>query len=356
MEIPQLIHATTSLFDKAEPFVNVNKLFYSYFNLIPNRKTLDNVDGTKIRKWLANEWTDKILYTYVHKEWDHFGKDFLYSDLLHVLNNRMILSLERTTISIYYDPALEDESSAVLSQFFPFNKKNKITQEISMVVLTVIGFGTREVKIIKPKLNIKTHYNDDLSIVHPTVLSNLKANNKSGLHLFYGPPGTGKSTYIRYILRSINKKVIFIPPGLASNLDAPNFTAFIIKQQNTVFIVEDAEELLISRDGTRNSSLSMILNLTDGLLGSCLGIQIIATFNTDLKNIDKALLRKGRLLSMYEFNNLSQPKIKDLLNSLGHQNFAVNKSMTLADIYNIHTVSYAKQNKRTPIGFLANAD
>ena len=37
----------------------------------------------------------------------------------------------------------------------------------------------------------------------------------------------------------------------------------------------------------------------------CLKIQILATFNTERTQIDKALLRKGRLITDYKFENLN---------------------------------------------------
>ena len=43
--------------------------------------------------------------------------------------------------------------------------------------------------------------------------------------------------------------------------------------------------------------------MTDGILSDDLGIKFICTFNDDMKNID-SLLRKGRLVSKYEFKNL----------------------------------------------------
>jgi len=39
------------------------------------------------------------------------------------------------------------------------------------------------------------------------------------------------------------------------------------------------------------------------LLGAGFNIQIMATFNTSLKNLDPALMRKGRLKLSYEFKN-----------------------------------------------------
>ena len=94
-------------------------------------------------------------------------------------------------------------------------------------------------------------------------------------------------------------------------------TRYLISNSNSILVIEDAEELIVSRDQKRNSNLAMILNMTDGILGESLGIQIIATFNTDLKNIDPALKRKGRLKSSYEFKPLESEKANQLLKNEG---------------------------------------
>ncbi len=100
----------------------------------------------------------------------------------------------------------------------------------------------------------------------------------------------------------------------------------------------------------------MLLNLTDGLLGETLGIQVIATFNTDLQNIDKALLRKGRLTALYEFKPLSIEKSKMLLQESGIKDYFVTQPMTLADIYNTKNEDYQfKRSTHPQIGFLSNA-
>ena len=141
---------------------------------------------------------------------------------------------------------------------------------------------------------------------------------------------------------------------MAGNLDDPNFAKLLIENPNSVIIIEDAEDLLISRDTNKNSGISMLLNLTDGLLGATLGIQFICTFNTPVTNIDKALLRKGRLIALYEFGPLSPEKSQVLLNNLGAQDFMVTQPMTLADIYNVTKPEFQMEAKRSPIGFNAH--
>jgi ATP-dependent 26S proteasome regulatory subunit len=115
-------------------------------------------------------------------------------------------------------------------------------------------------------------------------------------------------------------------------------------------VIEDAEDLILSRDNHHNSKLSFLLNLTDGLLGESLGIQIIATFNTDLKNIDNALLRKGRLTSIYEFKPLTIDKTNTLLKSLGHE-VEINESLPLADIFNIEISNNYEPKLKKAVGF-----
>ena len=90
--------------------------------------------------------------------------------------------------------------------------------------------------------------------------------------------------------------------------------------------------------------------MTDGLLGESLGIQVIATFNTDLKNIDKALLRKGRLTAIYDFKPLTVNKTNDLLKKLGHD-IEVDNSLSLAEIFNFEVDTNYKPKLRKAIGF-----
>ena len=107
---------------------------------------------------------------------------------------------------------------------------------------------------------------------------------------------------------------MFVPNNMADILTSPEFIPFIMKFPNSIIIIEDAEKVIRSREsGGNNEATSNILNMSDGILGECLKTQIIATFNIDRENIDKALLRKGRLIAEYEFNELDVDKSNVLL-------------------------------------------
>jgi ATP-dependent 26S proteasome regulatory subunit len=94
--------------------------------------------------------------------------------------------------------------------------------------------------------------------------------------------------------------------------------------------------------------VSTILQLTDGLFSDFLNIKIICTFNTNIDHIDKALLRKGRMIAKYNFMPLSAEKASALANKLGHDH--VTGSLTLADIFGLDKRGFDTRAKKT-IGF-----
>lgn len=163
--------------------------------------------------------------------------------------------------------------------------------------------------------------------------------NKKGLILFHGEPGTGKTCFIKHLIcQKYERKIVFIPPHLADSIASPAFVSFVKDElKNCVLLIEDAETILQSREsaGYTSSAVSNLLNITDGLMGDALNILIICTFNTNIVNIDKALLRKGRLLLEYEFKKLSKERTNELTRKLFNKDGF--ESMALCDIYNLET-------------------
>ncbi|MDY0089979.1 MAG: AAA family ATPase [Flavobacteriaceae bacterium] len=123
----------------------------------------------------------------------------------------------------------------------------------------------------------------------------------------------------------------------------------ILNHPNSIFIIEDAENIIIDREQNGASPVSTLLNISDGLLSDCLNIQIICSFNTDLSRVDSALLRKGRLIAKYEFKELETQKAQKLSDKLGFQT-EINKPMTLTEIYNQTEMSFQTE-RRKAVGF-----
>jgi len=99
---------------------------------------------------------------------------------------------------------------------------------------------------------------------------------------------------------------------------------------------------------SENISISNLLNISDGLLSYCLKSQIICTFNTDLSKVDPALLRKGRLMGMYEFKELEPAKASKLALKQGIQK-EIRGPITLAELF--HEDVAGTELKPGTIGF-----
>ena len=140
---------------------------------------------------------------------------------------------------------------------------------------------------------------------------------------------------------------------MIESLNSPDFLPFISQQPNSVLILEDCESILIHRENgySNASALSNLLNLGDGLLSDALAINVICTFNSGLKKIDDAVLRKGRLLARYEFKELEIPKARILAEKIGKK-VKIEHPMTVSDIYNLDERSFENTPSKS-VGFKA---
>lgn len=227
----------------------------------------------------------------------------------------------------------------------------KITAKKENVYLVTQSMGElslRETKIDSNNIDLSVNYNSDLLPINDIIIERLNKENDKGIVLLHGIPGTGKTSYIRHLINNVEKNLIYMPTDLAKEIANPSFIDFMLENKNSVLIIEDAEDILESRNSGRNGVLANLLNVTDGLLSDCLKIQIVCTFNTNLKNIDSALLRKGRLIARYEFKKLSIKKSQALSANLGFDRI-INNEMTLSEIFNQEEMLFEESKKA--IGF-----
>ncbi len=225
-----------------------------------------------------------------------------------------------------------------------YKKPNK--PEIQMVEVDGSGNFLLQSHPVKDDFEIKElnlHYGQDFTTFH-SELMNRFTQETQGLVLFHGKPGTGKTFYIRHLLRamaSANKKVIYMPPNMVDHLVDPEFMTFLsrtITQLSMdanfcVLLIEDAEPLLATRTAdVRIQGVTNLLNMTDGLLNDVLKMQIICTFNVELKELDDALLRPGRLIARKEFKALPVIDANLLALSIGVDH-TFTEPTTLSEIY-----------------------
>lgn len=211
------------------------------------------------------------------------------------------------------------------------------------------NFETQKVKVDLYEIEIDKNYNDDFIKIDQDINTAIE-QKQSGLILLHGKPGTGKTSYIKHLIGKHSKnKFIFIPNDFVDELLKPAFITFMIRQKNAILVIEDAEKIIMSRNyADKNSVVSTILQLTDGLFSDYLNIKVICTFNTDISKVDKALFRKGRMIAFYEFKALSLEKTIHLLNDKSQK---ITEGLTLAEIYNFNKNDYSDATTKKYIGF-----
>ncbi|MBO9660577.1 MAG: AAA family ATPase, partial [Chitinophagaceae bacterium] len=111
----------------------------------------------------------------------------------------------------------------------------------------------------------------------------------------------------------------------------PDLINILIDHPNSILVIEDAENIMMSRKYNSDSSVSNLLNISDGLLSDCLNVQIVCTFNCPLSMIDPALMRKGRLIARYEFGKLATDRAQVLSDHLGFET-NIGNPMTIAEV------------------------
>jgi SpoVK/Ycf46/Vps4 family AAA+-type ATPase len=187
--------------------------------------------------------------------------------------------------------------------------------------------------------NLALNYGDDFPEINDKLIDALH-DNYSGLYMLHGLPGTGKTTYIRYLASVLKKDVMFFPTSFVNEITNPAILNLLRKKQECVLILEDAEKALTKRHLSDEPSLvSTLLNMTDGILGDILKLNVIVTYNCDRQDIDEALLRKGRLKAEYSFRGLEKKHAQKLINHLD-LDIEAKDNMILADIY------YAKSDEK----------
>ncbi|MCE2773329.1 MAG: ATP-binding protein [Bacteroidetes bacterium] len=271
-------------------------------------------------------------------------------------------------IAVYYNSGYDDVKGiqvlyhykadhAVIDELLVWLEQYKVDEEAGATInlLQEGAFGTLELspyRIKEPSVEIHKHYNDDFAPWHERILARLNTPDDKGLVLLHGKPGTGKTTYLRYLAGLVQKRVIFLSPDMVQRLGTPNFTSLMKGYENSITIIEDAEEVVMDRNAGGNHAISNLLNMTDGLLADCFKMQFVCTFNTPLATLDKALLRKGRLIARYEFNELEQPKVEALAKEHGIA-LKQPKPMVLTDVFNYGENTELDTPERV-LGFMRN--
>jgi hypothetical protein len=327
------------------------------FDSLPS-KYIDNISyDPSVAKFLEDKGFNLIQEIYTtNRRYDQSNQTLYVNETLKMLV-RVYGSTDKSKnnlvhLDILYDVRNGELKKQIWNDELKEYVRKKKKSNINLVKSDMGHLDTEEYDLFVPPMDLELNYGNDFNKVHDVIIQRLNKPHDKGIILLHGDPGTGKTSYIKHLTSLISDKdILFIPPSMAEMLSEPSIIPFLMDHKNSILIIEDAERVIGDREGNGSpAGVSNILNLTDGILGDCLNIQIVATFNMKREKIDKALLRKGRLIAEHKFEKLSIEDTNNLLKSLGKEPIA-EESMCLADIYNIDVELIKTSNKTSKIGF-----
>jgi hypothetical protein len=178
-----------------------------------------------------------------------------------------------------------------------------------------------------------------------------------------GDPGVGKTHLIRSILMRLDCVFLIVPSNMIDSLDKPEFMPLLLDikddhEKPIIMIIEDGDICLVPRKNDNISSITSLLNLSDGILGTIMDIKMIISTNADIDEMDQAILRPGRLCKNIHVGSLEYEQANRVYRRLMQKedvSLEFRKRYTLAEIYdkfnNIDLENASKSQVKQVIGF-----
>lgn len=279
----------------------------------------------KVQEVLSLRWVHSITGDAYESEW--FSSD---DTLLVIFEDGK--SVEVTTTN----PKTLNEIKNFAKTFLPNNRIG----DYYAVVIEDGAYRIRHVGEANKPL-VRDNYGPKVVENFDKVVEHLNGPAKGRLVILTGSPGTGKTHFVQGIVNDVHKAYfVLLSASQVQEASGPQLLHAILDfldyhdRKPFIIIVEDADDMLVARGADNMAAIQALLNLTDGILGQTLDVRVIATTNAKKLEMDKALLRPGRLVGqVIEVSELSVEQSNRVLQRLNPNAAPLTKAATLAEVY-----------------------
>lgn len=260
-------------------------------------------------------------------------KDNSYIDIDFNKKNKTI-----NISGFYLNNTLKDVISVLEKEFVTKVKSSlifSIIKDATGLRITNMGDGSSPL--------IRENYHPEVLDDIDFVVASFKKNPPNGrICILNGEPGTGKTHLVRAILKELDAVFLIVPSNLIDSLDKPEFMPLLLSVKNEhekpiIMVIEDGDVCLVPRKNDNISTIASLLNLSDGILGAIIDIKMIITTNAEIRDMDQAIMRPGRLCRNITVGPLPYDQANKVFQRLTNDKSTLDyqKFYTLAEIYNI---------------------
>lgn len=238
----------------------------------------------------------------------------------------------------------DDALIAKFDEYFKANThKEKVEEYIYAMVSKQGGIKFQRIGKAFEALE-RGNYNGEVLKLYDRVINELNSPKPRGrIAIFDGPPGTGKTYMVRAILDDVKGVHVMIPSHMVASLADPSILPALIdlkssQEEPILLIIEDGDEVIAPRGADNMPAISSVLNLGDGILGACLDIRVVITTNAKRQEMDEAMTRPGRLISIVHIGALEVGEAIAVFNRITgttEGESRINRKMTVAEIYSM---------------------